>query len=148
LKPITFEKLNGVFEKFSTMKKIFKSDIDYLVANSSSYKNNFLVRVGKKLLPLRTSEIAYFYSEENICYITSYEPKKFLSNYTLFELEEMLDPKMFFRVNRQYIVNRDMISHLESYVNGQVKLHFKNDITESTIISREKTPLIKNWLSN
>lgn len=148
LKPITFEKLNSVFEKFSTMKKIFKSDIDYLVANSSTYKNNFLVRVGKKLLPISASQIAYFYSEDNICYITSDEPKKFLSGHTLFELEDILDPKSFFRVNRQYIVNRNMISHLESYVNGQVKLHFKSEITEPTIISREKTPLVKDWLSN
>lgn len=146
LKPITFEKLKTVFDKFSSMKKIFKSDIDSILANRTAYKQNFLVRSGNKLVPLNLSQIAYFYSEDNIAYIVSNEPKKYLSGYNLYQLEEILDPKKFFRINRQYIVNREAISHLKAYVKGQVKLYIKG-MVDSTIISRQKTPLLKEWLS-
>lgn len=147
LKPITFEKLKTVFEKFTSMKKIFKSDIDSILANRSTYKENFLVRSGNKLIPINVSQIAYFYSEDNISYIVSNEPKKYLSGNNLYELEEILDPNKFFRINRQYIVNREAISHLEPYIKGQVRLHLKGGANQTTVISRRKTPLLKEWLS-
>ena len=146
LKPITFEKLKAAFDKFSSMKKIFKSDIDTILANRTTYKENFLVRSGNKLVPLNVSLIAYFYSEDNITYIISNQSKKFLSGYNLYGLDEILDPNKFFRINRQYIVNREAISHLEPYVKGQVKLYLKG-LADSTVISRQKTPLLKEWLS-
>lgn len=147
LKPITFEKLEKVFEKYSTLKRILKTDVEQILELKPTYKENFLIRSGNKLVPLNISKIAYFYSADNICYITSVEQQKYLSSNNLYELEEMLDPNSFFRINRQYIVSREIISHLEPYIKGQVKLHFKGELNEPAIISRQKTSLLKEWLS-
>jgi DNA-binding LytR/AlgR family response regulator len=147
LKPITFDKLEIAFEKISTMKTILKSDINIMMAESSTFKENFLVRSGKKLMPVNVSQIAYFYSEDNICFIVLNKSEKYLFGNNLHELEDVLDPKIFFRINRQFIVSRDIISHLESYVKGQVKLHFKEEINAPVVISRQKTSLLKSWLS-
>lgn len=147
LKPITFEKLEKVFEKYSTLKRILKADAERILELKPTYKENFLIRSGNKLVPLNISKIACFYSADNICYITSFEQQKYLSSNNLYELEELLDPTRFFRINRQYIVSREIISHLEPFVKGQVKLYFKGELNEPAVISRQKTGLLKEWLS-
>ena len=149
LKPITFDNLKAVFEKYSHLRKVFKEDIDVLTSIRQPFKENFLVRSGKKLIPMSVDDIAYFNSEDNITYLVALDGKKYLSGNTLYELEALLDPIRFLRVNRQILVSRDAVSHLESYAKGQVRLYLKG--TEagmvSTVISREKTPVLKEWLS-
>lgn len=147
LKPVTFEKLCTVFEKLDSMKLVFKEEIDRIQKIGSPYKENFLVRSGKKLIPVSSDQIQCFYSTDHITYIMSDDGRKFLFDKHLYELEVMLDPQQFFRANRQYIVNRKAVSHLESYVKGQVKLFLKGHDGAPIFVSRQKTPMVKEWLS-
>ena len=147
LKPITFQSLKSAFDKLSSMKQNFSVEIANIFQTSSGYKEKFLVRSGAKLIPLNQDQIAYFHSQDSISYIVSSDTVKYLSSNTLNELEDLLNPDRFMRINRQYIVSREIISHLVAHEKGQVKLCFKDDIEKAVVISREKTPILKAWLS-
>lgn len=146
MKPITYSKVEQVFTKFKSLKRLFKQDID-LLRSEVAFKENFLIKVGKKLVPIPSKEIQYFYTTDNICYLITVKGEKFLSSYNLTELEDLLNPSSFFRISRQFIVSRLVVSHLEPYIKGQVKFYFKDDIEMPEIVSRQKTKLLKEWLS-
>ncbi len=148
LKPITKLKLQEAFEHFRNMKSAVIGSGEYLkMVNSLRFKENFLVKFGNQLIPISTSQIAYFYSENTIVYVVSYDNHKYVSNHTLMELEDLLDPKVFFRVNRQYLVHQSSIVSLIPHLKGQVLVRLTHCKDDRIIVSRQRTVQLKTWLS-
>ncbi len=113
---------------------------------STHYKERFLVKLGRKLFPVHAEEIAYFMAKDKLVWLVTKERKKYIINFTLTDLEELLDPKRFFRLNRQYITNFDSVIELEPYFKGQVTVRITPPVDEEIIVSRNKTPDLKEWL--
>jgi DNA-binding LytR/AlgR family response regulator len=155
LKPLQEHELQNSLEKFREFKNAFaKTDklinLQKLLASYQSakkeYKKRFLVKLGERLVCVETNDISFFKSEDKLTFINTKGSNKYLVEYTLEELEEMLDPHQFFRLNRQFIAHIGSIDSIHNYFNGKLKLYLKQKEREEVIISREKAPLFKEWL--
>lgn len=150
VKPITKDQVLSALDKYETMKSAFVGNEKFLFTKNffeqKTFKERFLVKLGRKLFPVKTEDIAYFMATDKMVWLVTDQNKKYIINYTLNDLEELLDPDLFFRLNRQFISNISSIKELEPYFKGQVtaKLHPVPDI--EVIVSRNKTPELKNWL--
>lgn len=150
VKPITKNDIESAFEKYSKMRRSFEDTSAFRfsrsVMNGSSYKERFLVKLGRKLFPIQTSEIAYFMAKDKLVWLITKERKKYIVNFTLNDLEDILNPKKFFRMNRQYITNIESVKDLEPYFKGQVTVNLIPPVDEDIIVSRNRTPELKEWL--
>ncbi len=149
LKPITREKLKRAFDKLESFQQTFVKGpvLKGLFREKGAFKENFLFKKGNSLVPVRAENILYFFGEDTINYVVDTSLNQYLSSFNLSQLEEMLDPKQFFRVNRQYIVHRQAVKALKQHVKGQVKLIVDDKKAAEVIVSRQKTPLLKEWLN-
>lgn len=155
LKPIQFEKLSQSLDKLKDLRgdfleKTSELQLDELVkiikAEKSTYKSRFLVKSGSKIKAVKTEEIAYFYADRKLNTLITKEGQKYPVDYSLDNLVTMLDPMLFFRVNRQLIIHIDTAVGIHPYFKGRIKLELKPPLDAEVIISSERTPLFKAWL--
>jgi DNA-binding LytR/AlgR family response regulator len=110
------------------------------------YKERFVIKVGEHLRSVEINEILHFYSLEKTTFAQAADGRKHILDYTLDQLEGLLDPTRFFRINRKYIVSvgsiRDMISH----TNSRLKLLLKSSDDDDVIVARERVQEFKDWL--
>ncbi|MCW3118771.1 MAG: response regulator transcription factor [Chitinophagaceae bacterium] len=151
LKPVRKEDLLKAILKYKMLEKHFSTSnkkIDNLLTHiSNKKKTRLLVRKGLENISLRLDEIALFYTENKIVYVTDNSGKKYLADKNLTDLEEELDDTMFFRANRQYIVNINYVKGFKAY--EKVKLVVELSIPELThciIISQETAPAFRKWM--
>ena len=156
LKPIKLQELEAALAKFREMQKAF-SPTDYALKVESlldnlqltgprKYKTRFLVKQHDQLVPVSQEEIAYFVTANEMVCLVRKDGKQFLVDYTLEELEKLLDPQYFFRLNRQFISAMPAIVKIHNYFNGKLKLELKPDTTDEVLVSREKAQVFKEWM--
>ncbi len=110
-------------------------------------KTRLLVQKGIENVLLRLDEIVFIYTESKIVFVVDRSGKKYLSGYTLAELEKKLNPQVFFRANRQYIINIDYIRSFRSF--EKVKIRVDMDVAGSDpciIISQETAAAFRKWM--
>ncbi len=152
LKPIYEDDLIKSFEQFNLYQKsskgIDQSAIQSLLEslNKVEYKERFLVKVGQQLSYITSVNINYFYSEDGFVYIQTNSNKKHIIDYTLDQLETMLDPNVFFRINRKFIVNLNSIHKIHTYFNSRLKIELNPSFNEDVIVSRDRVGGFKKWL--
>jgi DNA-binding LytR/AlgR family response regulator len=109
------------------------------------YKEKFVVSVRHNWIPILTKDIACFL-RDNLNYIFTFSGEKYIVDYvTLEEIEELLDPKIFYRANRQAIVHIDSIQSVKPHENQKLTLTLKAPGKMEQDISREKAPGFKKW---
>ena len=157
LKPVELDELQKAIDK---AKNIVKSkskvalDLTKLVealgssnSNRITYKEHFLGNLRNSLVPIRTNEIAFFNRETINFFLTKTGEKYILDIDTLDEVEVLLDPDIFYRANRQMIINIDAIQSVKSLSNGKLILKLKSPNHAFEIdISRDKAPVFRRWL--
>jgi two-component system response regulator LytT len=156
LKPVSMEKLRLALDKFKKINAYYNHDEFNGQLNSllqsiklqaePTYKTRFLVNKGDVLLPVTVAETAYFYAEDKAVFLVSADNKKYLINYSLDELEDKLDPKLFFRVNRQFICSIKAISKAHNYFNYRLKLALQPEPGTDVIVSKSRTGEFKEWM--
>jgi len=156
LKPIDYDELCVAINKFKnnykenpqkeTSQNINIEEVIHLLTNK--YKNRFVVKVGVHIRPIEVSDIQFFYSLEKATYLCTNENKNYNLEYSLDQIERLVDPKQFFRVSRQYIVNISSIYEVLSYSSSRLKIKFKISNNQDVIVSREKVSKFKKWLEN
>jgi DNA-binding LytR/AlgR family response regulator len=110
-------------------------------------KTRLLVQKGLENILLKLEDIVLFYTENKIVYVVDRSEKKYLIDSKLLELEEELDPLIFFRANRQYIININFIKSFRSYEKVKIKVDIKlTDINHCIIVSQETAPLFRKWI--
>ena len=152
LKPIevsdvraALKKLEGLSENVS-VKTALNGLIDTF-NKASKYKNHFLIQVkGTKLLPVQTSDLASFYIDSGIVKAYTYDGRIFIFDYTLDQLTDLLDPEMFIRANRQFIIARAAIKDVDIWFNSRLSVNLKISIPGKIIISKARVSEFKNWL--
>ena len=112
-----------------------------------SYKRSFLVSYRDKLIPLETSKIVWFYTAHELVYAHVSDGRQYTLDDTLEQLESQVDPQIFFRANRQYIINRTAITEIEYYFQGRLLVKLDPSPSEKVLISKARAPQFKNWLN-
>ncbi len=155
LKPIQYEKLAFSLDKLKKLKESYNSpnpgiDVDQLLhalqEKQNQYKSRFLVKAGNKIRTVKTSDIAYIYTDRKLNLLVTNAGDKYPLDQSLDELIQVLDPEDFFRANRQLIIHIDAVSEIHPYFKGRVKLALNPALDADIIISSEKTPSFKSWL--
>ncbi len=153
LKPITRQSVSKALANLQKMKDSFsyqalKQSITelQLKAESRKYKGSFLVKSGTGLIPVETSDIAYFFASDKWVYLVTVQGKEHLVNYSLTEIDGLVDPDLFFRVARNYLVKRQHIVKLNPYFKGQVSVEISPTTKEQIVVSRVRTRELKAWL--
>ena len=156
LKPIKYDDLVKAFEKYKTLPEHLAPAINsldmsaltkLLSGGSTEYKKRFMVKIGEHIHSIKTDEIACFYSDGRIVYLLSNAKRTFIVDYKMEDLEKILDPKMFMRVQRSFIVNINAIKDVIVYSKTRLRVMLKTEFDKEIIISREKTKSFKEWLS-
>ena len=157
LKPINREKLKTSIDKFNMIRQYYAdgnlsgnfSEILHVLQQNRlvKYKTRFLINKGDALVPVTTGEIAYFTAEDKAVMLCTSDSKKSIISHTLDELERKLDPRQFFRVNRQYIVNISAIKKVHNYFNYKLKIDLTTNTDDEIIVSKAKTTEFKEWMS-
>lgn len=117
------------------------------IRNNQSYKKTFLVSFQDRLLPINTNDISVFYTTEDGVYLTVSDTKSYKWHESLEQLEKQLDPKDFYRANRQFIIHRTYIKDIRHYFNGRLKIKMQIQCEDNIIVSKAKASDFKNWLS-
>jgi len=150
LKPVQKEKLQAALTKLQVPKEPpfpdYNEVLNLIKSNNQSYKSRFMVRLGQRIVAIPSEKIAYFYSENKLTYIVTLEGKKFPMDQPLDELIDLLEPKRFFRANRQFIVAFDSIAEIHPYFKGRIKIVLQPKSEEEVVISSDRTPEFKKWI--
>ncbi|PTS92914.1 DNA-binding response regulator [Pedobacter sp. HMWF019] len=151
LKPIEKDQLEAAFTKFE--KSVHHSYKQYPLIEElltqirpRAYRSRFFLPYRDGYKKINVEDIAFFYSHMNICYANLFSGEKIVVPQTLETLEQELEPKNFFRINRQYIVHANSIEKVHNFFNGKLKLKLKNCQDTDILVSRTKAPLFKTWL--
>jgi DNA-binding LytR/AlgR family response regulator len=110
------------------------------------FRKRFLVKHAQKLVSVEVEEIAYFYSDGRLNFFKTYDSRKFVVDYTMDELEEMLDPARYFRISRSFYVSINSIDQIHDYFGNRLLLHLKPTVDKESIVSREKVTDFKLWM--
>jgi DNA-binding LytR/AlgR family response regulator len=147
LKPILDEDLAGAIEKFKSFlpsdSSVSSQEIKQLIKKEKTTLSRILVKIGYNLKIVQTHEVSCFYSENKIVYLQT-QDRTYPSDFTLDELEDVLDEKKFFRVNRQFIINSDYIKNIHTSPYYKVDLEFQPN--EEITVSRDRVKDFKDWL--
>jgi len=155
LKPVDEHRLLDAIVKYETLKgsgykptETYLADLlQSLQKQEKTYRTRFLIAGIDKFWSLQVSDIAYFYSENKITFAVTKSGQEHIIDLALTRLEEQLDPKRFFRANRQVIVCIDAIEHAAPYFNGRIILHVKPAYKDKITVSEEKVSAFKLWLN-
>lgn len=112
----------------------------------TDYRCRFLVKHLQQWVPIEVGDIAYFYSEDGVSLFRTTTNQMFPVDYTLDELEAMLDPVQFFRANRQFIVDINSVQQIHPYFNNKLKLTLKPNPADEVLVSRERATDFKKWM--
>lgn len=158
LKPIQLSELQSALEKFDRTKTFYSSvndqrnDIQSLLVElqktmvPTTYRKRFLVKHLQKLLPIDVSRIAYFFYEDRVTFFKTPDNINYIVDYSLDEVEAMLHPSSFFRINRGMLVSIDSIQQINPYFGNRLELKLLPHYDSKTIVSREKVSDFKVWL--
>jgi len=148
LKPIEEERLTQAIEKakhFSPGLALEKLLSVTNQASAKSYKSRFMVKVGDKIKSIPVEEIMVFYSQK-ASFILTVDKHTYCIDYTLDQLEPMLDPETYFRINRKYIVSINACTHILAWSNSRLRLKIEGTDDPDIIVARERVQEFKNWL--
>lgn len=150
LKPIDPAELDQALEKFRSGRKepvISLEQIRSLMQPAPrSFKNRFLVKLGERIQTVDVGDVAFFFSEDKVTFLQTRPGKKYIIDYTLDEIEDMVSPEQFFRLNRKYISSIASIKDVFTYSNSRLKVLLENCTDNDILISREKMGAFKGWL--
>jgi DNA-binding LytR/AlgR family response regulator len=155
LKPIDIFEVKRAIDKLKRLKRAsgmheneLKNLISYFKRNVE-YKSNFLIKVKDgKLVPLKTEDIAYLYTDQGVVRSFSFDGKAFTMDQTLDQIEEMIDPGIFFRPNMQFIISKKAVKDLGFWFNRNHSIKLIVQTPDKIIVSKEKVTAFKSWLLN
>lgn len=155
LKPIDEDKLTQSITKYKLLRQTF-SDTNtndnfqkFLESDTTrQHKKTILIYHQEKIIPVKTEAIAYFHYELGNVYLQTLEGKKYFINQTLDEIENSINPEVFFRANRQFIINRTAILTIENYFTRRLVVKLILSTSEEIIVSKTKSPLLLKWIEN
>ncbi|MCU7496152.1 MAG: response regulator transcription factor [Ignavibacteria bacterium] len=155
LKPVKAEDLQRSLDKFNRLKTPYQTSFNpgeihevlkKLSLNQTVYKSGFLLKTGQTYQRISCQEVAYFHTENKLTYIVLFSGKIFVTEYTLDILEKELNPYLFFRISRQFIVSLNSVESVHVYFGGSLKLKLRPESALEAIVSRRRAAGFKDWM--
>ncbi|MBD2755583.1 LytR/AlgR family response regulator transcription factor [Spirosoma validum] len=157
LKPINYDELVAAIEKFKALKKQFGQtppaapDLETLLnligrSKQTDYKERFMITVGTKIRSIETGEIAYFYLEEKVVFLVTKDGLTLPVDYSLDKLTQLLNPRQFFRISRQFLVSLPAIQTIHAFSAGKLKLDLVPKSRQEVFVSGDRMTEFKEWL--
>lgn len=151
LKPVDEESLRSALAKFMKLhgdNDPFRRDFKQLIYEfRNQYKSRFLIKIGEKYRSVATTEVSHFHISERSVFLSDNQGKDYGVDYSLDQLQNLLDPRKFFRINRECLVNIEAISLMYSYSSSRLQLTLKDrDKSEIFVVSRDKVSEFKRWI--
>lgn len=153
LKPIRKADLEQSLKKFNNLKSALSIDFEALLAHIHGrvpeHKKRFLVQIGERIRKVETADIAYFYVLQRAVFIKTFQGKSWPVEYSLDRLSELLDPDVFFRINRKYLINMASIAGMVAWSRGRIKLELQpqpNDEFDA-IVSIDRAAEFRKWMN-
>lgn len=155
LKPIKKEELQQALSKLNNFKQVFSQDqndftalLNQIKSAETTYKTRFLIKMGETLISIETSDIAFFQTKNGVVYINTVHGKKYMTDFTLDEVMQQLDPHAFFRVNRQFIIHIRAIEKVHKYHKGKLLITPQLPVEDQMVVSSERATIFKQWLGD
>ncbi len=151
LKPIIQDDLERAINKYRdwgekqqvvNLTELYK----LMTVKEKTYRESYSVVVGQKLKSIEVKDIAYFFSTSGITFVAMNSKNQYSVDQSLDNLLEELDPKQFFRINRQYLVSLNSIANIHIFPKSRLKLELNPPITESVFVSLDKVVDFKKWV--
>ena len=149
MKPIDFTELKNALQKYQQFHPLHSGRLDINKLAEEYFRREtvrFIGRVNNQMIYVKARDIAYLQFIKGITFATTLSNQKIPLDYSLDQIEKMLDKYQFFRINRQFIVQLDAIKKILTYYNSRLILQLQPHTDTDVIISRERVPNFKNWL--
>jgi len=153
LKPIDEDELQTAIQKFKVSNSKDEQMLHFdklrqvLEVDNPVYKERFTVQIGQHMKLVETKDIECLYSKDKATYAYLKTHKAYILDGSLESIFEQLDPNIFFKVSRKFIINLNAINDIISYTNSRLQIKLKNYREDEIIVSREKVSAFKKWLS-
>ncbi|MBB5645374.1 LytR/AlgR family response regulator transcription factor [Pedobacter cryoconitis] len=152
LKPFSTESLQSAFEKVALLKNFFQvneqASLQINKLLDPAGKTGFLVFKNNKYSTIQTHDIACFYIRDEITTLVTVNSEEYAISQSLEELYKVLNPKQFFRINRQYLISYSAVKEVEHYFARKLLVKLNISTAEQLIIGKDKATLFLNWLDN
>jgi DNA-binding LytR/AlgR family response regulator len=152
LKPIESGELDKALHKFEQYRGQNLAPDRQIMAQllqslqAPSYKERFIVKSGAALTYVHTADLRWCQVEDGLVFLHTQDGKRRLVDYTLEQLEQFLDPRLFFRINRQMLVHIESVIRMHPYFNNRLKLDLFPAYEGEVIVSRDKVHDFKRWV--
>ncbi|HDZ04998.1 hypothetical protein LCGC14_0080590 [marine sediment metagenome] len=153
LKPIDKEELSDALDRFNALNQQkgiddvqIQSLLHLIQTKPANFKQTFLVGVGDQLLPVKTADIAYFFIDTGVVKAVTVQDRSYVLDIKLEDVEEALDPSVFYRANRQFIVRREAITAIKFHFNSKLLVDIHPVCSERIVVSKAKASDFKNWM--
>lgn len=151
LKPVDKDELAAAIDKFKAQNRpgdagLLRSIEQTMQMLTRRYKARFVIKVGEHLRTVETDQIGYLYSQEKTTFCVTADGRHHVLDHSLEQLEDMLDPTRFFRINRKYFVASAAIVDIIQYTNSRLRLVLKGSADKDVIVARERVQEFKRWL--
>ena len=152
LKPIDPKELKRAIDKFEAHhtenSQAFNMAMIEQAMNmmAKKYKERFVVKIGEHIHTIKVEDTAYFFSQDKATFLQSLDKNRFIIDYTLEQVEQLVDPDRFFRINRKYLVSLEAVKDIVTYSNSRLRLILHQTDDMDVIVSREKVQDFKKWL--
>lgn len=150
VQPADMERALKKFERIQSSQVLPAQQIDILkklLNNKPTYKERFLIKAGNKTQFKQTAEVAFIFADgKNAFIVTQTENRKYLIDHTLDELEKILNPDQFFRINRKHIVNLDSIREIKGQISTKLEVILDQACDQELLVSRDRATDFKNWI--
>ncbi len=153
LKPIDEDELSEAIQKFKnrsneagTLNNQIHGMLQLLKVKTKPYKTTYLVHHRDELLPIKTENIAYFYIDTGVVKAITSENKVYIIDKKLEDIEDELNPEIFNRVNRQFIIHKNAIENIKQYFNGKLIVNINPVAKERIVVSKAKATGFKKWV--
>jgi len=151
LKPVDPDKLRSSIYKYRDLsgrkqQVNFETLMETLEQRKTPYKKRFAVNVGSKIISVETRSVAYFYSMEKSTFLCTRNNHHYPLDFSLEHLEQLLDPELFFRINRQVILQYTSIEKIHILSRSRVKVETNPPASDDLLVSTARTHPFRLWL--
>ncbi|GET31145.1 DNA-binding response regulator [Prolixibacter bellariivorans] len=151
VKPYDYDEVKDAMDKFRNFREMFLPPESELIKRivfreKPEIKKRFLVKLGDRYRSIRSEDIAWFIYDDGLTFAVTFDNTRFPVNYSIDQLSSLLDPALFYQVNRKYMLNIESIRNIHTWFNSRFKIEITPNSEEDIIVSRERAKDFKLWL--
>lgn len=149
LKPVGNEELKAALKKYKgryQSETITNQVAKVIEQIARKYKSRFFIKIGTRFQSIQVDEICCFFVEERNTFLRTSAGKTYDLDQSLEQLQTMIDPEQFFRINRNYIVNINCITEVLTYSTNRLKISLRSGNNDALVVSRDRVSEFKQWM--